>query len=157
MATKPPSSKTHGDLLFEPLETPQNDRVESTFLIGPRRPKLPGERRRYHRVSVALPVRMSTVEPEYDTESGDPCFQASEGVCLNVSRGGALVRAEEGVKSGNRLLLELDLGDGQQAELLGRVVWASHPQYSTDTDGEIHLGIEWSQGGQTTLTQRFGL
>ena len=157
MATKPPSSKTHGDLLFEPLETPQNDRVESTFLIGPRRPKLPGERRRYHRVSVALPVRMSTVEPEYDTESGDPCFQASEGVCLNVSRGGALVRAEEGVKSGNRLLLELDLADGRQADLMGRVVWAKQLQCSTDTDGGTHLGIEWIQGGQETLSKQLAL
>jgi len=157
MATKPPSSKTHGDLVFESLETPQKDRMESTFLIGRRRPKHPSERRRYRRVSVALPVRMSTVEPEHDLESGDPCFQASEAVCLNVSHGGALIRTEEGVESGKRLLLELDLADGRQADLMGRVVWAKQLQCSTDTDGGMHLGIEWIQGGQETLSQRLAL
>jgi hypothetical protein len=157
MSTKPPSSKTHGDFVFEPLETPQKDRIESTFLIDLRRPKRPSERRRYRRVSVALPARMSTVEPEYELESGDPYFRASEAVCLNVSRGGALVRAEEGVESGKRLLLELDLADGRQAELMGRVVWAKRSQHATDTDGETHLGIEWIQGGQDTLSQHLAL
>jgi hypothetical protein len=157
MATKLPSSRTHGDLVFEPMETPQKDRIESTFLVDLRRPKHPSERRRYRRVSVALPVRMSTVEPEYDLESGVPCFQASEAVCLNVSRGGALVRAEEGVMSGKRLLLELDLADGRQAELMGRVVWATRSQHATDTDGEMHLGIEWIPGGQETLSQHLAL
>ncbi len=33
MATKHHSSKTHSNLVFEPFETPQTDRVESSFLI----------------------------------------------------------------------------------------------------------------------------
>ena len=37
MATKHDSSKTHRGFIFESLETPQNDRVESTFLIDLRR------------------------------------------------------------------------------------------------------------------------
>ncbi len=48
MATKPSSSKTHNDLVFESLETPQNHRVESSFLVDLRsHPRfdtdLPGE------------------------------------------------------------------------------------------------------------------
>ena len=37
MATKHHSTKTHRGFVFETLETPQNDRVESTFLIDLRR------------------------------------------------------------------------------------------------------------------------
>lgn len=37
MATKHHSSKTHSGIMFETLESPQNDRVESTFLIDLRR------------------------------------------------------------------------------------------------------------------------
>ena len=117
----------------------------------------PSERRRYRRVPVTLPVRVSTVDPEYDPGTGDPCFQVSEAVCLNVSRGGALIQTEDNVNSGKRLLLELELADGRQAELMGRVVWAKHSQHSTDTAGEMHLGIEWIQGGQETASQHWAL
>lgn len=37
MATKRDASKTHSDFTFETLESPQRDRVESTFLIDMRR------------------------------------------------------------------------------------------------------------------------
>ncbi len=157
MSAKHPSSKTHNGFVFEPLETPQTDRVESTYLIDLRRPKDGSERRRYRRVSVALPVKMSTVEPEHDPEIGDSCLQASEAVCLNVSRGGALIRADEAVRSGKKLRLELDLANGRIAELMGRVVWAKRTQEASDTEGNMRLGIEWMQGGQETLIQHFAL
>ena len=111
------------------------------------------ERRRYPRISVELPVRMSTVDPEDDPGTGDPSFQASDAVCLNLSRGGALLRTEEPVASGKRLLLELEMGDGGQADLIGRVVWARRTQDSADAEGDMCLGIEWVQGGVEALTQ----
>ena len=110
------------------------------------------ERRRFRRVSVELPVRMSTVDPEDDPGSGDPSFQVSAAVCLNLSRGGALLRAEEAVESGRRLLLELEMADGEYADLIGRVVWAKRTQASAVSGGEMRLGIEWIQGGVEAIT-----
>ena len=67
---------------------------------------------RYSRLSVRVPVRISSIDPEFDPTTGKPFFYTSEEVCLNLSRGGAFVATGDGIAPGRRLLVELDLPDG---------------------------------------------
>lgn len=80
-------------------------------------------RRRYRRLPVEFPVRISTIDPEPDPNSGRPCFRASRDTCHNLSRGGLFVRTEDALTPGRRVLLEVELPGGGAFEAVGRVAW----------------------------------
>lgn len=80
--------------------------------------------RRHPRVDVALPVRISTIDPETDPTTGRPFFRATREVCANLSRGGLFIKTTEPPSPGRRVLLELHLPDGRPLEAVGRVAWS---------------------------------
>ena len=63
----------------------------------------------YRRVQVRVGVRISTIDPETDPDTGRPYFRTSEETCANVSRGGAYVETNEVISPGRLLLVELQL------------------------------------------------
>ena len=68
-----------------------------------------GRQQRHRRASVRLTVRISTIDPEIDEETGKPYFRTSEELCQNLSRGGAFLMTDETLSPGRRLLVELVL------------------------------------------------
>lgn len=86
----------------------------------------PVPQRRYDRVPVRMPVRISTIDAETDPGSGRRYFRASREVCTNLSRGGVFIRTAEPLEPGRRLVVELDLPDGTPFEAVGRVAWTTH-------------------------------
>lgn len=79
--------------------------------------------RRHPRVALELPVRLTSIDPERD-RSGAPFFRATREQCANVSAGGACLRTADPLAPGSRVLLELELPDGQAFETLGRIAWS---------------------------------
>ncbi len=75
------------------------------------------------RVSVRMPARISTIDPETDPLTGERFFRASSETCANVSRGGAFVSMRETIPAGRRLLVELEIPGGKTVQAIGRVVW----------------------------------
>ena len=79
--------------------------------------------RRHPRIEASIDVRISTIEPERDPWTGRPFFRALHETCVNLSRGGAFVRTAEPLRPGRRLLVEMQLPNGQPVEAIGRVAW----------------------------------
>ncbi len=108
-------------------------------------------RRRYRRVSVDVPIRISTIDPEPDPSTGRPCFRSSRDHCRNVSRGGLYVHAEDPLSPGRRVLMELELPGGRGFEAVGRVAWcrAVHAEARAATE----IGIEFLGGSLDQLVR----
>lgn len=81
------------------------------------------ERRRFPRLAVRVPVRLSTIDPEPDPGTGRPFFRTSDDTCANLSHGGLFIQTDEPLTPGRRLLIEVRLPDGQPVEVVGRVAW----------------------------------
>jgi hypothetical protein len=106
------------------------------------------ERRRYPRVHLQVPIRLSTIDPELDPGTGRPFFRSCEETVADLSRGGARVQSREPLAPGRRLLLELDLPDGHSFEAIARVAWSRlEPAASNDAaEGAYGLGLEFLGG-----------
>jgi hypothetical protein len=113
------------------------------------------ERRRYPRVHLQVPIRMSTIDPELDPWTGRPFFRTCEETIADLSRGGARVQSREPLAPGRRLLLELDLPDGRSFEAIARVAWARlEPGAGNDAaDGAYGLGLEFLGGTPDHVTR----
>jgi len=83
------------------------------------RPALQKHPRREARV----PVRIATVDPEVDPDTGSPFFRSTEATTANLSRGGAFVHSWEPLAAGRRVIVALDLPCGGELQVVGRVVW----------------------------------
>jgi Tfp pilus assembly protein PilZ len=70
-----------------------------------------------------VPVRISTVDPEVDPDTGVPFFRSTEATTANLSRGGVFVHSWEPLAAGRRVIVALDLPSGGELQLVGRVVW----------------------------------
>lgn len=101
------------------------------------------DRRRFRRISAALPVRISTIEPERDPWTGRPFFRATEETCGNVSRGGAYVLTGEPLPPGRRVLLEFELPDGRPVEAIGRIAWQRRVMTARGSEGASGIGVEF--------------
>lgn len=113
------------------------------------------ERRRHPRIARALPIRLSTIDPEIDRISGRPFFRSFEETVADVSRGGARICSWEPLAPGRRVLLEIELPDGHGFEAIARVAWARIDVGTpSDTSG---LGIEFLGGSpeQMMRLERF--
>jgi Tfp pilus assembly protein PilZ len=100
-------------------------------------------RRRHERVEVDAPIRISTIDPEIDPYTGRPFFRAFEDRCVNLSRGGLLMRTHEALLPGRRVLLEVELPDGPHFEAVARIAWAGRAGRECDT---LDLGVEFLGG-----------
>lgn len=101
--------------------------------------------RRHPRVSVSLPVRISSIEPERDPWNGRPYFRASQETSGNVSRGGAFVQTAEPLTPGRRVLVELQLPGGP-LEAIARVAWTKRVMAPGERDREEGVGLEFLGG-----------
>jgi len=99
--------------------------------------------RRHRRVDVALPVRISTIDPETDPNTGRPFFRATREVCANLSRGGLYIKTTEPPSPGRRVLLELHLPDGRPLEAVGRVAWSKVIVGPHNDSRAIGVGVEF--------------
>ena len=95
--------------------------------------------RRETRVPLQATVRISTIDPETDPRTGRSFFRSSDEVCSNVSRSGLFIRTAEPLEPGRRLLVELQLPDGEDIDAVGRVAWVKKSLAPT---AERDVGIE---------------
>jgi uncharacterized protein (TIGR02266 family) len=110
-------------------------------------------RRRYRRVAVDLPVRISTIDPETDPHTGRPCFRASREVCRNLSRGGLFVRTLDPLAPGRRVLLEVELPGGRGFEAVGRVAWCRVGDVRENPVTDVGVGIQFLGGSLDQLAR----
>lgn len=75
------------------------------------------------RIAMAVPIRVSTIDPEMDPNTGKPFFRCAEETTANLSRGGAYLQSWEPLDVGRRVIVSIDLASGQELQLAGRVVW----------------------------------
>lgn len=107
---------------------------------------------RYRRLKLSVPIRISTIDPETDPESGKPYFRSTEELCENISRGGVFLVTHEPVSTGRRLLVEVSLPGGPELQTIGRVAWT---RCELDTGGKqvrSAIGIEFVGGSADQLS-----
>ena len=97
------------------------------------------------RVPVRVPARISTIDAERDPGSGRRYFRASHEVCLNVSRGGVFIRTSDPLEPGRRLVVELDLPDGNRFQAVGRVAWVTR-RLGKDEPSQRGVGVQFLRG-----------
>lgn len=113
----------------------------------------PTSSQKFPRHPAQVPVRIATVDPERDPETGLPFFRNSEASTGNLSRGGVFVHSWEPLAAGRRVIVALALPAGGELELLGRVVWTRRrvEQPKTGTLEAPGYGIEFI--GETRADQ----
>ncbi len=121
----------------------------------------PGERSRETswRFNVRVPVRISTIDPAIDLETGTPYFQTCEEACSNISRGGIFVATTEVIEPGRRLLVEVEIPEGGTLQSIGQVVWRriGIPGASPSPAARPGIGIRFTGGrpGQFVELERY--
>lgn len=107
------------------------------------------------RVNVRVPIRISTIDPEKDPETGKLYFFTAEEFSANISRSGAFVHTPEPIDPGRRVLVEIDIPSGSSIQTLGRVVWKRIGQPSTDTStpSRSGIGIQFTGGRPDLLNE----
>jgi Tfp pilus assembly protein PilZ len=91
-------------------------------------------------------VRISTVDPEADPDTGELFYRSAEETTANLSRGGAFVRSWEPLAAGRRVLVEVDLPDTPPLRLVARVAWTRRrivPQKAAAAEHEPGYGVEF--------------
>jgi len=78
---------------------------------------------KFPRQATRVAVRISTVDPEIDPDTGEAFFRSLEATTANLSRGGAFVHSWEPLAAGRRVIVALDLPSGGELSLDGQVVW----------------------------------
>ncbi|MBW2422644.1 MAG: PilZ domain-containing protein [Deltaproteobacteria bacterium] len=109
---------------------------------------------RYPRVDTRVTVRISTVDPEADPDTGELFYRSTEETTANLSKGGAFVRSWEPLASGRRVLVEVDLPDEPPIRLVARVAWTRRrivPQQATAAECEPGYGVEFVSGTRSEL------
>lgn len=91
--------------------------------------------RRYKRLEIRAPIRMSTIDPESDPVTGRSFFRTITETCANLSRGGAYVRTPDPLTPGRRVLLEIDVPGDRPIEAIGRVAWTRIPERPGSAEG----------------------
>jgi len=100
---------------------------------------------RFERVATAVPVRISTVDPETDPTTGKTFFRSAEETTANLSMGGAYLRSWEPLGAGRRVILTIESPDAEELQLTARVVWTRRElrPSSTDTLEAPGYGVEF--------------
>jgi hypothetical protein len=108
---------------------------------------------RHPRVATSVPVRISTIDPETDLNTGKLFFRSAEETIANLSRGGAYFRSWELLEAGRRVIVAIDLPSGEELQLTGRVVWTCRklrPAQTKDIEAPGY-GIEFLGGSRREL------
>jgi Tfp pilus assembly protein PilZ len=79
---------------------------------------------RYRRLNLRVPARVTTLDAVRDGAAGERYFRVSEETCANLSEGGAFVATHQPIQQDCRVMLEIELPDGQSVQTVGRVVWS---------------------------------
>jgi hypothetical protein len=108
---------------------------------------------KFPRTATTVSVRISTLEPETDPDTGTSYFRSSEETTANLSRGGAFVHSWEPIEAGRRVIVELSLPTGERLQLIARVAWTRRRlrptgSYTIETPG---YGIEFVGGSSAEL------
>jgi hypothetical protein len=93
------------------------------------------------RVDVRVPIRISTIDPEKDPETGKLYFFTAEEYSSNISRSGAFITTPEPIDPGRRVLVEIDIPSGSSIQTIGRVVWNRIAPVSAETPAKSRPGI----------------
>jgi hypothetical protein len=107
--------------------------------------------RRHTRIDSAIPVRISTIEPERDPKTGRPFFRTLQETCANVSRGGIFIKTNESLDPGRRILVEIRLPSGRPLEAIGRIAWVKRVLSPELRGSESGIGIEFLGGASEQL------
>ena len=105
--------------------------------------------RLHDRTPVEVEVRVSTIDPEIDTETGRRYFRETEETCATLSPGGAFIRSLDPPAEGRRLVLQIHVpGEVEPIEATGRVAWTRRSLDPTaaapENPGEIGAGVEFT-------------
>lgn len=103
--------------------------------------------RKFPRVAVHVPVRVSTIDPETDPRTGRPYFRATREYCANLSRGGAFIRTTDPLSPGRRVLVEIHVPNREPIETVGRVAWSKTVLSPSGRD-EGGVGVEFLGGNE---------
>lgn len=107
------------------------------------------------RVDASISVRVSTVDPETDPNTGKHFFRSAEETTANLSQGGAFVRSWEPLAAGRRVIVDFDLAEDGRLQLLASVAWtqrqvrAGEPQ-SLDAPG---FGVQFVEASDEELAR----
>ena len=113
---------------------------------------------KFPRQATCVAVRISTVDPEVDPDTGVPFFRTTEATTANLSRGGVFVHSWEPLAAGRRVIVALDLPLGGELQLVGRVAWTRR-KLTPRTGGPVEApgyGIEFvgeSRADQAAIQQ----
>ena len=110
---------------------------------------------RFSRITEAVEVRISTVDPETDPSTGKLFFRSAEETTANLSPGGAYVRSWEPLAAGRRLVVDINLPKSRPLQLVARVVWTQR-QLRSSRPGELDspgYGIEFDGASRTELVR----
>ena len=101
--------------------------------------------RRHRRVSVHVPVHITTIDPERDPRTGQSYFQDVREYVANVSRGGAFIRTNDPPSPGQRVLVQIHVPDDEPVETIGRIAWSKRVITAPGEAGdeEAGAGIEF--------------
>ena len=111
-----------------------------------------GNRRRYRRRPMHGVVRISTIDPELDPESGRFFFRTSHETSVDFSLGGLALRTQDPMRTGRRVLVEVDNPDGGAVEAVGRIAWVRVDPRNRG-EGWIGVGVEFLGGQSGALAQ----
>lgn len=108
---------------------------------------------KFPRVSTAVPVRVTTVEPEIDPDTGKTFFRSAEETTANLSRGGIFLRSWEPLAAGRRVVVAIFLPKGEELQLVGRVAWTRRELRPKGSEGIEAPGyaIEFVGGSSAEL------
>jgi len=109
-------------------------------------------KRRHLRLDLEVPVRISTIDPETDPQTGRPYFRATREVAGNLSRGGLFLRTHDPLAPGRRVLVEMHFPDGRPLEMVGRVAWSRSVLSPNGIPEENGAGVEFVGGAPEHLT-----
>ncbi len=110
---------------------------------------------RFPRIVTAVPVRISTVDPETDPDTGSHFFRSAEETTANLSRGGAYLRSWEPLEPGRQVIVAIDLPSGQELQLTARVAWTRR-ELRTRPNAELEepgYAVEFVGGSNRELAE----
>ena len=110
--------------------------------------------RRHRRVSVHVPVRVSTIDPETDPRTGRPYFRDTREYVANLSRGGAFIETDDPPSPGHRVLVQIHVPEAEPIETVGRVAWSRKVLTRETGDEGAGAGVEFL--AEESLLERIG-
>lgn len=94
--------------------------------------------RAHKRVRARLEVRLATIDACEDAARGQRFYVLTQATTLDIGDGGMRLECDGRVNSGQRVVLEVELGKGKLVERTGRVAWSAD-----DDTGQHFMGVRF--------------